>query len=251
LASIFGALAGLGGGIIIKPVLDFFGHYEVTTIGILSASTVFSMACVSLLTSINSDVKIHLKTSFLIAVGSSTGGVTGKLLFNYIVHIVGVSDIITVIQDGVIAILMVAILFLVKNKEKTIYNIKSQFITLLIGFILGVIAAFLGIGGGPFNVAILALLFSMGAKEAELNSIFIIFFSQLSSLLYTTFTTGFSELDLTMLPYMIVGGMLGGFLGSLFSKRVNSQFVEKVFKIGIIVIIFINLYNIGRYYVMY
>lgn len=248
MASIFGALAGLGGGIIIKPVLDFFGHYEVTTIGILSAATVFSMACVSLLTSIKSDVKIHLKSSFLIAIGSITGGVIGKLLFNYIVRIIGISDVITVFQDGIIAILMVVIFILVKNKEKTSYKVDSQCLILVIGFILGMIAAFLGIGGGPFNVAILALFFSMGAREAALNSIFIIFFSQLSSLLFTTFTTGFSDLDLTMLPYMIVGGMLGGFLGSLFSKKVNNQFVEKIFKVGIIAIISVNIYNIVRYF---
>ncbi|HLQ75126.1 MAG TPA: sulfite exporter TauE/SafE family protein, partial [Alloiococcus sp.] len=48
IATIFGALAGLGGGVIIKPVLDLLGDYDVGTISVLSAATVFSMSVVSL-----------------------------------------------------------------------------------------------------------------------------------------------------------------------------------------------------------
>src|SRR5690625_6928452 len=62
-ASAFGALAGLGGGVIIKPVLDLLGYYDVGTIGVLSAATVLSMTCVSLLSSIKTDIKINMRQS--------------------------------------------------------------------------------------------------------------------------------------------------------------------------------------------
>ena len=39
LATIFGSLVGLGGGVVIKPVLDAIGTYDLTTIGILSSFT--------------------------------------------------------------------------------------------------------------------------------------------------------------------------------------------------------------------
>src|SRR5699024_2309164 len=127
--------------------------------------------------------------------------------------------------------------------------LDNMYMIVFIGFILGILAAFLGIGGGPLNVAILALLFSMGAKEAALNSIFIIFFSQASALLLVTFTTGFSEFDLSMLVFMIPGGIIGGFLGSKTSKFVYDQTVEKIFSAGIILIIFISIWNVVASYV--
>lgn len=41
LSTICGSIDGLGGGVIIKPVLDFLGDYNIETIGVLSASTIF------------------------------------------------------------------------------------------------------------------------------------------------------------------------------------------------------------------
>ncbi|GAA4063640.1 hypothetical protein [Amphibacillus indicireducens] len=50
LASIIGAIAGIGGGVFIKPILDFLGDYPLATIGILSSTTVLTMSVVSLWT---------------------------------------------------------------------------------------------------------------------------------------------------------------------------------------------------------
>lgn len=47
LASIAGAICGIGGGVIIKPVLDLFGLDSVATISFLSGCTVLSMSCYS------------------------------------------------------------------------------------------------------------------------------------------------------------------------------------------------------------
>src|SRR5690625_3175342 len=117
-----------------------------------------------------------------------------------------------------------------------------------IGFVLGMIAAFLGIGGGPFNMAILAMFFSMGMKESALNSIFIIFFSQLSALLLTAFTPGFAPFDLSVLPFMIAGGILGGLLGSRLLRMFSDRVVERIFTIGVVGIVFMNIFNIVRYF---
>lgn len=186
----------------------------------------------------------------MIALSSIIGGSVGKLTFNYVVEIINDSDLVTLIQAFIIAILMVLIFVFVKYKHRLkTRQLKNPLIISVVGFILGVLAAFLGIGGGPFNVAILTLLFSMTSKQAGLNSIFIIFFSQLSSLVYTATSTGFSSFDLTMLPYMIVGGILGGWLGSKLVAKIEDHTVDIIFMIGIIVIIGINVINIGRYFI--
>ena len=48
LASVVGAICGIGGGVIIKPVLDAFGIMDVATISFLSGCTVLSMRLYSL-----------------------------------------------------------------------------------------------------------------------------------------------------------------------------------------------------------
>lgn len=249
-ATIFGALAGLGGGVIIKPVLDLLGHYDVVTISILSAATVLAMSSVSLLNSIKSDIKLNVKTSLKLASGSVAGGLVGKTLFNYIVKLIDASDLVTAIQAAMIGLFMVAIYIFIKHREKmNMYQLQNSLLVVSIGFILGLLAAFLGIGGGPFNVAILALCFSMGPKESSLNSIFIIWFSQISALLLIAFTSGFSQFDLSMLFFMIPGGIVGGYLGSRLLRLINDKIVEKIFMVGIIVIILINAFNVVRYFI--
>lgn len=246
-ASVFGALAGLGGGIIIKPVLDLLGQYDLATIGILSACTVFSMSCVSLFNFMKQGIRIKVRLSLLIAFSSIVGGVVGKVIFNSVIQHLKQHDLVTLIQAIIIAVLLIFIIVLMKYKFKA-YQIDNQFVILAVGFILGVVAAFLGIGGGPFNVAILTLLFSMTTKESAINSILIIFFSQLSSISYTAASTGFGDFNLSMLPYIVIGGMFGGYIGSRLTQKLKANSIDKIFLLGIILIIFINVFNIVKYF---
>src|SRR5699024_7040627 len=138
-----------------------------------------------------------------IAIGSIIGGLVGKLSFGYIIDMFENAGKVTVIQSLMIAVLMCFIYVFVRYKHKMkTYNMNNIFIIVGIGFILGVLAAFFGIGGGPFNVAILALCFSLNAKDSAFNSIFIIFFSKLSALLLFIFLTCFGTFVLLFLLYL-------------------------------------------------
>ena len=46
-ASVAGAICGIGGGVIVKPVLDLFGWDSVSTISFLSGCMVLTMSCYS------------------------------------------------------------------------------------------------------------------------------------------------------------------------------------------------------------
>ena len=46
-ASVAGAICGIGGGVIVKPVLDVFGWDSVSTISFLSGCMVLTMSCYS------------------------------------------------------------------------------------------------------------------------------------------------------------------------------------------------------------
>lgn len=249
IASIFGSLAGLGGGVIIKPLLDLHGRFDAATVTILSAATVFSMSVIALINFIRLQMKIKIKTSLFIAIGSVCGGIIGKFLFLYILKQGGSSDNVIFIQSIAIFVLLVMIFVLVNHRSKIpTYQLRNPAIIISIGFILGLIAAFLGVGGGPFNVAVLALLFSMNVKESAINSVFIIFFSQLASLLFTASTTGFAHVNSFILMMMIVGGLVGGFIGSKIADHMTNRVVEKVFHAGILLIIAISFINIITYF---
>ncbi|ONI44113.1 hypothetical protein AN641_08290 [Candidatus Epulonipiscioides gigas] len=244
-ASCVGAISGLGGGVIIKPVLDFFGNYDLATIGILSSCTVFSMAIVSLAKKFMSkSVIFEYKKLFALSIGAILGGFLGKYLFDIFEHTIPI-NIAKIIQSVSLALLMFIILLfnIFKSKIKT-FHVSNIIICLIAGIIMGAVSAFLGIGGGPVNVALIIILFSCNSKEAAIYSIFTIFFSQISTLGSTLFTTGFGAYDLSVVPYMIVGGISGGFIGEKIGKKLKNNQVDKLFSIIMVVVIVLNVINV-------
>ena len=62
-ASVVGAICGIGGGVLIKPLLDAFGILSVASISFLSGCTVLSMSCYSVVKAKKSgDSLVDMKT---------------------------------------------------------------------------------------------------------------------------------------------------------------------------------------------
>ena len=74
-SSTIGAISGIGGGVIIKPVLDATGTLSVSTISWLSGCTVLSMSAVSLLRGRKSGVSLEVRSSTALAIGAALGGI--------------------------------------------------------------------------------------------------------------------------------------------------------------------------------
>lgn len=244
-ATVLGSLAGLGGGVIIKPLLDVLGHDNLQTISVLSSITVFSMAVVSIIKQSRYGFKFQMSKTIYISIGSILGGILGEELLGLTLVIVGNESTISIFQNLVLAVILTIILIYMNNKSKfKSYNVESKIICVLVGLSLGCISSFLGIGGGPINVCILTLIFSLDTRGAAINSIIIILFSQSSKLLTISLTGGFSGMDLSMLPFMIIGAILGGTLGSKLNRALNNKVILRVFNVVLSGLIGINLYNI-------
>ncbi len=138
------------------------------------------------------------------------------------------------------------VLHALKHKVKPQLHTGFLFI-LLTGLGLGAAASFLGIGGGPINLAILYLFFSMDSKKAALNSIYIIFFSQLTSILSTLIQRKVPDFDPLVLLLMITGGISGGLIGSWISKKLSLRGVDKLFCAVMGIIILISIFNLTRF----
>lgn len=245
IATTIGGAAGIGGGIVIKPVLDAVSSYSLPTINLLSSATIFTMAIVSIIKQILKKDRIDIKRTIAIVIGSIIGGVIGEKILKILVSMDKHSNSVSILQSAMLIALLIGVIFYMKIKGKIKKrNLNSSLIIAIIGVILGSIAAFLGIGGGPINVAIFTTFFSMDAKEAARNSIIVILFSQGAKILSIATTTGFSSYNLRALPVMIIGGIIGGFLGYRLNKRASENTIIKIFNITMILIIFISAYNI-------
>ncbi len=95
--------------------------------------------------------------------------------------------------------------------------------------VLGFLASFLGIGGGPVNVSLLMLMFALPIKEATLYSLSTIFFSQLAKLVTIALTSSFMRFDLSMLFYVIPAAVIGGLWGARFSRVLSPKKVTFIF----------------------
>lgn len=246
-STILGSSAGLGGGIIIKPVLDSLGDYALPTINLLSSSTIFIMSIVTVFYQLKKKDKINPKNTIVVATGSVVGGIIGQKLMSFILSKDINIGLINNMQSIIIIILLISVFLYMRNKDNIkSYKINNILAIGLLGLFLGAISAFLGIGGGPINVAAFTILFSMTANEAARNSILVIFFSQGSKIISIAVTTGFSSYNLDMLPYMLVGGVLGGIIGYKVNKAVSEKSIIKIFNSVTLSIILLNLYNIFK-----
>ena len=249
LASVIGAICGIGGGVIIKPVLDLCGLASVSTISFLSGCTVLSMSLYSVGKNLTSgESKVDMKTGTPLALGGAVGGILGKQMFSAVKAMFANPNTVGAVQAACLALLTIGTLVytICKSRIKT-RQITSLWVCLVIGLALGILSSFLGIGGGPFNLVILFYFFSMDTKTAAQNSLYIILFSQVTSLLTTLLTRSVPDFQWSALLFMVAGGIGGGMLGHSLNKKLDNAAVDKLFMGLMAAIILISVYNTVRY----
>lgn len=249
LASIAGTICGIGGGVIIKPVIDATGLMEVAAVSFLSGCTVLTMSAVSVGRALRSKDKIiELKMGTVLAVGAAVGGVLGKEIFQFAYANFTDRNKVGAVQSGVL--LVVTVLTLVytinKNRIKT-YHVKSGALCGIIGLGMGAMSAFLGIGGGPINLMLLAFFFSMKTKQAAVYSLYIILFSQMASFLSTLVKGAVPAFSVWVLVLMIAGGIMGALIGGKINRRISEEQVSRLFGTLMLLIIGINIYNLWTF----
>ena len=251
LASSVGAVVGAGGGVIIKPVLDMIGLLPVSTVSFCSGCTVLGMSVCSLIRNRNDGVKLQLKMSTALAIGAVGGGLIGKWMFEMVRNGFGNERMLGAIQAIFLTLITIGVFVYICNKDKLPSKHVDNFgVAILIGIFLGIISSFLGIGGGTSNVAVLFFFFSMQAKEAAKNSLYIIIFSQISSIVSAIATGSVPDFTWMNLLFMVAGGISGALIGAAISKRIDNKGVEKLLKGLLLVIIAIDFYNVLKYTIL-
>lgn len=244
-ASVIGGICGVGGGVLMKPVLDITGIASVSTASFLSSVTVLAMTGYSTAKNLSAKTNdIEKRTVLPLAVGAAAGGVIGKYLFELIKAGLTDADKVGAVQAAFLALVCIGtMLYTINKKRIKSLNVQSRVLSAVIGMLLGTMSSFLGIGGGPIDLVVLFYFFSMETKIAVQNSLFIILFSQAFSLIYTIAAGKVPEFNTHSLVLMILGGFLGGVIGKRTGKRLSGDTTDKLF-IGLLaVIVLICIYN--------
>ena len=176
------------------------------------------------------------------------GGIAGKQLFEIIAEFTAGSERIGAVQAAVLFAITFATIIYTLNKEKIrSKKTESPALCCLIGLGLGMMSAFLGIGGGPINLVVLYFFFSMDTKTAAQNSLYIILISQFVSLLATVASGEIPKIPLWLFVAMVCSGIFGGAVGRSINKQISAKNVNRLF-IGLLcVIMLVCCYNFSQF----
>ena len=247
LSSIVGAICGIGGGVVIKPVLDMLQMGAPATINFLSGCTVLSMSLYSVSKALRAgDSKVEMSTGTPLALGAALGGVVGKEMFSAVKNFFNGSPMVGGVQAIALGIITLGTLLYTVNKAKIrTHRATNKALCAAIGLVLGIMSSFLGIGGGPINLVVLGFCFGMDTKTAAANSLYIILFSQAASLI-ATLISGVPEFRVPALILMVLGGIGGGIVGRSLNKKMDNRAVDKLFIVLMVLIVGICVYNTVR-----
>lgn len=244
LASVIGSLCGIGGGVLMKPLIDMFNLADASVASFLSACTVFIMSLYNVSKRFQEGSKdISLQRTLPLALGAAGGGVLGNRFFSVVCYAFSV-NVAGAVQAVCLMLLTFGTMVYTINKEKIrTKQVTSKVICVTIGLALGMLSSFLGIGGGPFNIAVLNYFFSMGTKIAVANSLFVILISQTANLASSALTGSVPDVSLWLVVLMALGGISGGVVGRKLNKKFSTATIDKWF-IGLLaVIVGICIYN--------
>ncbi|RWZ54901.1 sulfite exporter TauE/SafE family protein [Halobacillus fulvus] len=250
LSAFVGSVAGLGGGVIMVPLLLFLGdQFEAFSWASPQAIVGVSLV-VMIFTGLSSTLsyvkhgRVDRKVGILLLGGSVPGGILGSYLNQYF-ETDGFS-----LFFGFVMIAVSLLFFLPrKRSSKTLFSggmerkkeldgkTYTYQISLLMGLTLsfgvGMLSGLLGIGGGSLLVPAMILLFQIPAHIATATSMFIIFFASLFSS-GTHIYLGHVVWEYTI--YFIPGAYLGGMLGAYVNRGMRGQAVEWFLRILLILI---------------
>jgi uncharacterized protein len=249
LAAALGSLVGLGGGIILVPLLlilsgfwDEFSWATPQTIVGVSVIVMIFTALSSTLTYMKSG-RVDYKSGLIFLAGGVPGAILGSFL-NRFVSGDGFS-----LYFGIL-VLIVFFMFFVKRKEQEKTNLKGIIVTkeldgntytysfrflaaFFLSLFVGLLSGMFGIGGGSFMVPAMILLFGFPAHVAVATSMFMVFFLSVVS---TITHISLGHVEWVYVVAFIPGAILGGILGAKVNQLLKGNTVVWILRIMLILV---------------
>lgn len=239
-----GAVTGVGGGAIIKPMFDRLGYDSAVVIGAYSSIAVCTMCLSSLVRQLKTRITVNPKVLVGLSFGSVCGGYLGEQLFHQMTSSVP-NETVKAWQAGLLVlVLLFTTSYHIKKANLPTYRVQNIGVISLLGLAIGLLSIFLGIGGGPLNIAVLVILFSYTVKEAAMYSLAMIFFAQLPKITLIVWKWQGYGLHLGFVGMLIIAAIAGGLIGTWGHRRLTDKQVNAWFLALTIAIIGISLINL-------
>jgi len=225
-AGVLGSMIGLGGGIIVVPVLTFAG-FPPTLAASNSLFAAFSNAVASTI-SYSRQKRIEYSIGLKLGLLSIPGTILGAYISS------DVTPGIFKILFGLVLIFSSIYIFLKRRLESRQYNTSKQVMLLVIGasFFAGIISSFFGIGGGIIFVPLMMVAMGMGMKKAAPTSQLILLFASFSGLV-THSLLGHPDYFQSLL--LAIGAFGGGLVGARLSLEIKERWLQILVSVVIII----------------
>ncbi|MBD1167087.1 TSUP family transporter [Pelagibacterales bacterium SAG-MED09] len=270
LSAIVGVLSGLfgvGGGFLMTPFLIFMG--------VPPAYAVANEANNILATSVSGSTTHWLKNTldykmgFMIVIGGSIGTALGIYTFTYFKGIGKIDTVISLAYMYILAIIGTLMLVeslgeIDKAKKNVIERKKlhvhywihglpfrmrfpksklyeSVFTPIMIGLVVGFIAAIMGIGGAFILVPAMIYIIKMPTKLVPGTSLFVtIFVSVIVTFLHSI---NFGSIDLMLVVMLVVGSIVGVQVGQKLGEQIDSSGLKALLALLLLIVGIIIAYD--------
>ena len=260
LVGVLSGLFGVGGGFLMTPFLIFMG--------VPPAYAVANEANNILATSVSGSTTHYLKNTldykmgFMIVIGGSIGTALGIYTFTYFKDIGKIDTVISLAYMYILAIIgslmLVESLGEIDKAKKNIIErrklhvhywihglpfrmrfpksklYESIFTPIIIGLIVGFIAAIMGIGGAFILVPAMIYIIKMPTRLVPGTSLFVtIFVSVIVTFLHSI---NYGSIDLMLVLLLIVGSILGVQIGQKLGEKIDSSGLKALLAILLLIV---------------
>jgi len=257
---VLSGLFGVGGGFLMTPFLIF--------LGIPPSYAVANEANNILGTSVSGSTTHYLKGTLdykmglMIVIGGAIGTVLGIITFSYFKDIGKINIVISLAYMYILAIIGTIMLVqgvseidrarrkvIIKKKLHSHYWIhglpfrmrfkksklyESIFTPIIIGLLVGYLAAIMGIGGAFILVPAMIYIIGMPTKLVPGTSLFVtIFVSAIVTILHAFY---YGSIDLMLVMILILGSILGVQIGQKLGERVDSSQFKTILAILLLIV---------------
>jgi uncharacterized membrane protein YfcA len=251
---------GIGGGVLMTPILIFLGipaTYAVANV----ANTILGIS-ISGATTHWYKKTLDYKMGFMIVIGGLVGAILGMQIFEYLREIGNIDKIIALLYVYLLAIIGTLIFvegvrevtalkkkIILRKKLHTHYWIhglpfrmrfsksklyESVLTPIILGFIVGLFASIMGIGGAFLMVPAMIYLIGMPTKLIPGTSLFVTIF--ITGFVVIAHALQFKSIDLVLVSFLLFGSIIGLHIGLKLSEKLNPSEYKALLAILLITI---------------
>jgi len=244
-------LFGVGGGFLMTPLLIFLGIPPAVAVGTEAPHVLASSISGAIAHWRKKNVDI--KMGFILLLGGIAGSTVGVNIFKILIGFGQIDLIIQLLFIFFLGLVGFSMLFesarTTIKKYRTTSTIRTKlhqhswlhglpfkmrfhrsklYIStippLLIGFIVGILSAMMGVGGGFIMIPAMVYILGMSTNVVVGTSLFQIIFVTANSTFFQSYLN--QTVDIVLATLMIVGGVIGAQIGARLGTRIRAEYLR-------------------------